>query len=518
MSRGFWNSACKELSDKLITAPAKVEWVGENNIIKSKKLTIELMPNIKLPAHIKLTQIDNLMSCRKIKLKLNTQQKLKFKQCFDGHIYYYNKAINYLNKEYENQKLEFENNELCNIKKCKNKKDTLTICEHHKLNFSNSFEFVDSETCNVKDCENQKMKLFTCKEHKNTSLPWKFTSNISMREHIDISDEAIKASGQLWLLNVPRDTREMGMKSAITGLKSCITNKRAGNIKHFELRELSYRSASRIFWVSGKSFKVKNKTIRLFPADLKPNDTLKFGKKYEKFITTDKFKDSIILFDRGAYYLCLVTELPKINTVNNDSIISLDPGLRTFQTGYSPDGNLYKFGDNFNTDDINRRLDKIQSIMPDVKHKQYQRLKMRSAALRKKLKDRIDNMHNQTIAFLTKNYKNVLLPDFETSRMLSGDKLQSTSKRKMQNLAFYKFKQKLLNLGNRRGTNIYIVNESYTSMTCGNCGNEKPRDELKGIKIYTCNCGYNSDRDLHGARNILIKTMAGTIKVVANKN
>ena len=56
----------------------------------------------------------------------------------------------------------------------------------------------------------------------------------------------------------------------------------------------------------------------------------------------------------------------------------------------------------------------------------------------------------------------------------------------------------------RCNKNLYIVDESYTSCTCTNCGNMKKN--LGGDEVYRCgNCKIEVDRDVNGARNILIK-------------
>ena len=364
------------------------------------------------------------------------------------------------------------------------------------------------------------MLLYVCESHKSTPLKWPTISHIDLRNIVGTKDKNVGKSKRPDFLKVQVDTRNMAVKSACTALKACIANKKAGNIKHFRLKEIAYGGSTRIFWVSGKAFKVNDKTIRIFPRDLKEHSTLQFSKKYEKFVPekedgrVDTFRDSVILFDRGAYYLCVVDDLEKENIVKKDNIISLDPGVRTFQTGYSPDGQIYKFGDNFQTNDITNRIDKLNSLITNVSHKTRRNMDKRLVILRKKLRDRIGNLHNQTISFLTNNFKNILLPDFGTSCMLSCGDLYKTINRKMQNLSFYQFKQKLIHLGHRRGTNVYIVNESHTTMTCGKCGQQKTKDEMKQVNtVYNCNCGYSSDRDVHGARNILIKTVT-----IPNKN
>jgi len=50
------------------------------------------------------------------------------------------------------------------------------------------------------------------------------------------------------------------------------------------------------------------------------------------------------------------------------------------------------------------------------------------------------------------------------------------------------------------------VNESYTSKTCGRCGNINK--ELGSSKSYKCSkCHLEIDRDVNGARNIYLKNI-----------
>jgi transposase len=514
MSKGFWTPSCTELSTALAIPPDRIEW-DEQQHFKSTKLNVMDVPDIKIPVHVKSTPGESLMYTRKIKLKLNLEQKKKFKLCFDAHTYFYNKAVVEINRLYDRQKDIFQNNRTCNIDKCRNPKTTDNKCEYHKLNYSKDDTYIKNERCSVVGCGQNKMLLYVCEDHIFMPLKWPTISHISLRNLVGTKDENVSKSKRPDFLKVQADTRNMAVKSACTALKACISNKKAGNIKHFRLKEIAYGNSTRIFWVSGKAFKVDGKIIKLFPRELKDHSVLRFSRKYEKFIPekedgkADTFRDSVILFDRGAYYLCVVDEFEKEdNIAKQNSIISLDPGVRTFQTGYSPDGQIYKFGDNFQTNDLTNRIDELNSLINGVNHKTRRNMNKRLAILRRKLRDRISNLHNQTISFLTNNFKNILLPDFGTSSMLSGGGLFKTINRKMQNLSFYQFKQKLIHLGHRRGSNVYIVNESHTTMTCGKCGQQKTKDEMKQVNtVYNCSCGYSSDRDVHGARNILIKTI-----------
>ena len=53
---------------------------------------------------------------------------------------------------------------------------------------------------------------------------------------------------------------------------------------------------------------------------------------------------------------------------------------------------------------------------------------------------------------------------------------------------------------------VKVVDESFTSKTCGNCGYIKK--DLKNAEIYNCNkCHLEIDRDINGVRNIMLKNL-----------
>ena len=51
-----------------------------------------------------------------------------------------------------------------------------------------------------------------------------------------------------------------------------------------------------------------------------------------------------------------------------------------------------------------------------------------------------------------------------------------------------------------------LCTEEYTSQTCGHCGKTK---KMGGLEVYHCDsCQIKIDRDVNGARNILLKWMS----------
>jgi putative transposase len=83
---------------------------------------------------------------------------------------------------------------------------------------------------------------------------------------------------------------------------------------------------------------------------------------------------------------------------------------------------------------------------------------------------------------------------------------RSTVKGMMQ-LSHFKFRQFLIHKSKELGSKLIICDESYTSKTCGRCG--LLHNALGSSKTFACpSCGYTVDRDVNGARNVLLRYCA----------
>ena len=173
-----------------------------------------------------------------------------------------------------------------------------------------------------------------------------------------------------------------------------------------------------------------------------------------------------------------------------DRVISLDPGVRKFLVGYDPTGNSIFIGENAHVD-LTRLLYEIDESTEDNYH------------LWKKLKNLVSELHWKTITFLIENYDTIILPDFRVSQMIRSKKLARITKRLMCMFSFFSFKEKLKYKCDMYGKKLIIVDESYTSCTCGRCGKI---NDTKGDEIFHCtSCELIVDRDVAGSRNIFIK-------------
>ena len=80
-------------------------------------------------------------------------------------------------------------------------------------------------------------------------------------------------------------------------------------------------------------------------------------------------------------------------------------------------------------------------------------------------------------------------------------------KQSMIDLSFYRFRcrfESYIEKHHEKKCKLKIVTEEYTSKTCGGCGNLK---KVSGA-VYKCKrCKVKLDRDVNGARNILLKAI-----------
>jgi putative transposase len=116
----------------------------------------------------------------------------------------------------------------------------------------------------------------------------------------------------------------------------------------------------------------------------------------------------------------------------------------------------------------------------------------------------VKDLHWNSAKFLASSYSTIIIPHFRTAELLKGKKLPKQTKRQLQALSFFSFKERLAHKCSKYGTKVLLVEEDYTSKTCGNCGNINY--ELGGAKLFQCSsCQVTLDRDENGARNILLK-------------
>ena len=210
--------------------------------------------------------------------------------------------------------------------------------------------------------------------------------------------------------------------------------------------------------------------------------------------------DCRVVLQNGRYFVIIPIDVAvKRPDSQRFSSCALDCGVRTFQTVFSKEL-ILKVGEH----DFQRifrycyALDKLISRKKKERSNKFNRAMQR---IRWKIRDLIDEIHNKLALTLCRLFDVVYIPSFETHDMVS--KLKHKTSRAMLGWAHYRFKMKLKSKAEEYSCKVVDCTEEYTSKTCGNCGEIS---SIGGKEVWTCkHCGCVHDRDINGARNILLK-------------
>lgn len=382
-----------------------------------------------------------ILRMQKIKLKLNSIQKKTFKVWSEHHRYSYNKAIHIINNE--------------------DSKESILYKE-------------------------------TKPENNNV-----YYSEIDLRNLI--TPESV-CSRTKWLLKTPKHIRESAVFEARKNFKSSITNLKNGNIKYFNLKFKSKKNKSWAFEIPHTSITTGTykKEIGIYEGRT-TNARIK---------TTEEIPhlehNCNVMFNGLNYYLCVPKKV-KLKTNNNDGIYAaLDPGVRKFQTIYSPDENNFIMIGKNASNVLYKHLLKLDNLIS--KNSSKNRIKI--LKLRLKIQNLQSELHFKTSNYLCNNYKCIYVPKLTKENDIINTKLRKIHTKTVRNmvvLGHCKFVERLKTKAEEfTNVQIHVISEEFTSQRCLEC--RKLTKMKKGEEIHKCDfCKMEIDRDVLGSTNILLK-------------
>lgn len=137
----------------------------------------------------------------------------------------------------------------------------------------------------------------------------------------------------------------------------------------------------------------------------------------------------------GEFYLCIPKPLeiksdnqaPEFPTYE-EGIVSIDPGVRTFATAYTPSGYVAEWGkrDEKRLFRLCLHVDKLQSewSLPTTRHRKRYRLKRAAKRVRRKIKNLVDELHKKLCNWIVNGFNLVLLPKFNAHEMSEKRKVR----------------------------------------------------------------------------------------------
>jgi len=274
-------------------------------------------------------------------------------------------------------------------------------------------------------------------------------------------------------------------------------------------------------------FKSRKSDIHSFSIDRMPKGLNPVPRALGKIFLTEKVpleainKSATITYNKGRWFLQVQQHIETQSEIQGSvKTVAIDPGVRTFATCYSH-SEVIIAGENFAQKKLFPlmiRVDKLISQKVRLKNLKLSNepqwyndrmvyLNREINRLKSKKDDLISDLHNRLAFELVSKYDVIFLPTFETKKMVSkkGERrIRRNTARQMLDLNHYKFKEKLKWYADKQGKHIVDVNESYTSKT--KSWNGEIDDKLGSKKVIKGK-NFSVDRDINGARGILLKNL-----------
>ena len=421
---------------------------------------------------------------------MNSIQKKTLNMWNDHSRYSYNKAVNLINND-DNYQGNYKNTNV--IDNIYTNRDFLTEKEMKEFKNDNQTDKI------IKEIIDKKTNIKIKKSNPNISY-----TKLELRDFIT---PEIKCSKIPWILETPKAVREHGVFEAHKNFKACQTNLSNGNIKRFNLR---FKSKKKDTWSIG----IPHASINVYNGYKSKYSEVGFYEDRTTFFrinTREKINfeiknDSLVHFDGINYFLHIPRDKEVKKSNANGWFCALDPGVRKFQTLYSPDENEFiMFGDRASTR-LYEILITMDNLISRYSRNPSNKLKLAIKKLRIKIENLQNEIHKKTINYLCNNYQNIYIPKLTKKNDIIKKKQRRLRTKTVRNMVLYghcKFVEKLKTKAKEfTNVSVYVITEEYTSQKCLNCNKlTKTSNE-----IYRCNyCNYTIDRDILGSVNILLK-------------
>ena len=319
------------------------------------------------------------------------------------------------------------------------------------------------------------------------------------------------------------------MNDLLKAYKTSTSLKKKGHIKHFDIKFRSKKARSESIVIHSKHYKSRGV---FYPEMFGPDpvraaevlpDKLNYDCRLQKTRLGEFYFCILLPLDIGSENKAPVSvfkkrrarrrseEQPQVAVSEVEQrILALDPGVRTFFTGYSPSGEVVEWG----VDDICRirricySIDRLQSKMGVQDNTRSRRYRLRRAFHRsiRRVRNLVDEVHKKLTRWLVLHYDVVLLPSFDVSEMVpkAHRKIGSKTARAMLTWSHYRFKQRLLDKTKEfPSCRVIVCDEHFTTKTCGQCG---VLNDVGASKAYSCTkCDAEFDRDVNAARNVYLR-------------
>jgi len=319
-----------------------------------------------------------------------------------------------------------------------------------------------------------------------------------------------------YLRDTPKEIRALAIKEYITGRDDALKkyNQKLDSFKEYKkykkptppTMKFRFKKDQQCITIPKLAVNFENNNLRIYSTYLKkpltldsrtrPNKKGKIkDKKWASFVEGNITHDIKLMKTRtDKYYYCIPYDaLPQVTSAQG--VIALDKGSRKFIVGYSPTEIISIAGHKH--DFFRKSMKRIEALKINPRDAKRRRI------YEEKITNKITDLHHKTVNYLTKTYKTILLPKFNSKSCLQNNQLRKLSKFMLQRYSHYQFDQRLKYKAEITGSTIVGGSEYDTSQTCTNCFSKQ---KVHGTETYICpSCKLTIDRDVGASRNILVK-------------
>lgn len=222
----------------------------------------------------------------------------------------------------------------------------------------------------------------------------------------------------------------------------------------------------------------------------------------------DNFKEIHILKQKDDWYITFTIDINEQLQTKPIEVLGIDLGLKKLVTGVNTSNEKMEYNHIKPSRKELNRLDNLRS-----KRDRCIKFSRRWKYLTKRLKDELMEWRNRCIDWLHKVSYQVIKKT--EGIIVIGKLIQSTMLKDNKYLNRYvqnewrlgKFREFLKYKCKKFGRKLEEIDESYTTQDCFNCGRREKK--LLSQRIHKCECGFECDRDINSALNILKRFLLG---------
>ena len=197
----------------------------------------------------------------------------------------------------------------------------------------------------------------------------------------------------------------------------------------------------------------------------------------------------------GKWYACFACEVDKtlLSILNNN--VGIDVGIKSFA---HLSNNMVIENPKFMKVDKKKLKVASRKLSTTTNTVVKEKRRIIRAKIHERIANRRSNFTHQQSRMIVNNYGFIAIEDLTINRMVHNNCLAKD----IHDAAWSQFFDKLIYKAECAGRTVVKVNPAYTSQTCSNCGHRNIM-ELKDRDFSCSCCGFEIDRDLNAALNIL---------------